>query len=283
MLFACVLFAVMALVAKKAMHELPWHEVAAGRAFFGAITIWIFARARAIPLTVHDRRAQWSRTGAGILAMCFGFYAMSRLPLGDAVTLGNLTPLMLAIVSRRLLGERSGGGLGIAIALGFVGVAVLAGAQFHAHGALFAVGMAVIGAFCSCMAMVFLRKLGPSESAEGVSLHFAIWAAIATFTLGIGHHVMPSPTALLSLVLAGFTGGAAQVAMTKAYGLDKAARVGAIGYSGVVFAQILGVLVLHEYPGVRQLAGAALVVSSGVFLVLGALREGEAHNPTPSS
>jgi drug/metabolite transporter (DMT)-like permease len=283
MLFACVLFAVMALAAKQAMRELPWHEVAAGRAGFGALTIYVFARSRAIPLMVHDRRAQWSRTGAGVLAMCFGFYAMSRLPLGDAVTLGNLSPLMLAIISPRLLGERAGAGLGMAIVLGFVGVAVLAGAQLHSHGALVAIGSAVVGALCSCMAMIFLRRLGPSESAEGVSLHFAIWAAVATFLLGLGRHVVPSTGALLSLALAGFTGGAAQVAMTKAYGLDKAARVGAIGYSGVVFAQILGVLVLHEYPSVRQLAGAALVVCSGLLLVSGALREGDAQRPTPSS
>ncbi len=222
---------------------------------------------------MHDKKAQWSRTIAGILSMFFGFYAMSRLPLGDAVTLGNLTPLMIAIASQRMLGERAGGGLALAIVLGFVGVAVLAGAQLHSHGALLAIGSGVIGAFCSCMAMIFLRRLGPRESAEGVSLHFALWATLAMLLVGVGRQVVPSPSALLSLVLAGFTGGVAQVAMTKAYALDKAARVGAVGYSGVVFAQILGVLFLHEIPSVRQLAGAALVVLSGVFLVSGALRE----------
>jgi drug/metabolite transporter (DMT)-like permease len=180
---------------------------------------------------------------------------------------------MLAVASQRVLGERTGSGLLVAVTLGLAGVALIAGASFsHGYG-LSGFVAAVIGAFCSAVAMIFLRRLGPRESAEGVSLHFAIWATVVTFVVGLPWFRVPSFGALVSLVVAGFTGGAAQVAMTKAYGLDKAARVSAIGYSGVVISQILGVLVLHERPGVRQLAGAAFVVLSGLFLVGGALRE----------
>jgi drug/metabolite transporter (DMT)-like permease len=70
------------------------------------------------------------------------------------------------------------------------------------------------------------------------------------------------------LVGAGMFGGIAQVAMTKAYGLDKAARAAALGYSGVVIAQVLGVLFLHEIPTGRQLVGAGLVVFSGALVLL---------------
>lgn len=273
MLFACLLFAFMSLAAKRAMQEVSFLEVATGRALFGAITIWVWARSRGIALAVHDRRTQWSRTGFGIAAMFFGFFALSRLPLGDAVTLANLTPLMLAMVSPRLLGERAGSGLLVALTLGLFGVAMLAGASFsQGYGALPFVS-AVLGAASSAVAMIFLRRLGPRESAEGVSLHFALYAALATFVVGLPWMTVPSFGALVAMILAGFTGGAAQVAMTKAYGLDKAARVSAAGYSGVVISQILGVLFLHEIPGVRQLAGAGLVVMSGLFLVFGMLRE----------
>ena len=274
MLSACVLFAVMNVVAKRAMTELPWHEVAAGRAGFGALTLLLWARGRGVPTRVYDRRLQWMRTVAGVCSMACGFFALSRLALGDAVTLANLTPLMIALVSRRALGETSDAGLGLAALLGFAGVVFLAGAQLHAgHGAILGLSLAVVASAFSCAAMLFLRRLGPRESAEGVSLHFLAWATVAMLSLGVGHHVLPSPAAATSLVLAGVTGGAAQLAMTKAYGLDKAARVGALGYSGVVFAQLLGALVLHESPSVRQLCGAALVVASGGFLVFGALRE----------
>ncbi|MBI2389107.1 MAG: DMT family transporter [Deltaproteobacteria bacterium] len=277
MVFACLLFAIMSLAAKRAMRELSFLEVAAGRAAFGALWIAGWARLRAVSLDVQDKRTQWKRTGAGIAAMFFGFFALSRLPLGDAVTLANLTPLILAVVSQRVLGERNGKGLLVAVVLGLAGVAMIAGASFsHPHGEHVGIAgfvAAVIGACCSAVAMIFLRRLGPRESAEGVSLHFAVWAALATFVVGLPWVRVPSVGAAVALVVAGFSGGAAQVAMTKAYGLDKAARVAAFGYSGLVISQILGVLFLDEVPGLRQVAGAALVILSGLFLVGGALRE----------
>jgi drug/metabolite transporter (DMT)-like permease len=272
MLLAYLLFAVMNLVAKSAMRELPWHEVAAGRAAFGAITIFLFARARGVSLAVHDKKTQWMRTFAGIGSLMCGFYSLSRLPLGDAVTIGSLCPIFIALASRRALGERTGAGLAVAVVLGFCGVALLAGAQLHAgSGALFAIGIGVLGAAFACAAMLFLRRLGPSESPEGVSLHFVGVSALVMIVFGLGRQVVPSPWALASLVAAGLSGGLAQVAMTKAYGLDRAARVGALGYSGVVFAQILGVVFLAEIPTGRQLGGAALVLLSGAFLAIGAL------------
>lgn len=273
MLFACFLFVIMSVAAKRAMTELSFLEVASGRAGFGAIVIFVWARMRGVSLVVHDRRAQWSRTAAGITSMFFGFYALSRLPLGDAVTLANLTPLILAVSSRRALGERAGNGLFLAVVLGLGGVAMLAGASFSHGFGVVPFGAAVAGAVSSAVAMIFLRRLGPRESSEGVSLHFAVWASILTFVLGLPWLRVPSPGALLSLVIAGMSGGFAQVFMTKAYGLDKAARVSAVSYSGVVMSQIFGVLILHESPSVRQLAGAGLVVASGLFLVGGALRE----------
>lgn len=281
MLLACVLFALMSACAKLASRRVPWHEVAGFRAAFGALVILGWARARGISLVVRDRATQWRRTIAGTCAMAFGFFALSRLPLGDSVTLANLTPLLVAIASRRVLDERAGGTLGASAVLGFVGVALVAGAQLHAGPrALVGVGAAIAGATCSAIAMTQLRRLGPFESAEGVSLHFAQWGAVAMFLAGLGRHVLPSPRELLVLSLAGLCGGAAQVAMTKAYGLDKAARVGAVGYSGVVMSQLLGVLLFAELPTARQLGGAALVVVSGVVLVGGALLEARRSRPT---
>ncbi|MGZ3449851.1 MAG: DMT family transporter [Polyangiales bacterium] len=272
MLFACLLFSVMSLCVKKASEEVGFVEAATGRAFFGAVTIWLYARARDIPLEVHDRKLQWSRTIAGTLSMFFGFYALSKLPLGDAVTLSNLTPLFIAVASYRVLGERTGGGLALAVLLGLAGVGLLAGAHFAYHGGgvrpFFGLGAGVIAAFFSCVAMLFLRQLSSRESAEGVSLHFLLVASIVLFVVGLPMARVPSAHAFAFLVSAGILGGIAQVAMTKAYGLDKAARVGALGYSGVVIAQVLGVLFLHEIPSGRQLVGAALVIASGAFVLL---------------
>jgi drug/metabolite transporter (DMT)-like permease len=269
MLFACLLFTFMALFVKRATRDVSFLEAAAGRAGFGALTIVAMARARGVSLRVSDRGLQWRRTLAGTASMCCGFYALSRLPLGDAVTIGNLTPLMLAVLSPVLLGERSGSSVWAAVVLGLAGVGLLAGVHLAHPGGLWLGLLAGIGgAFFSSLAMAFLRRLGKRESPEGVSLHFATWAAVITLLLSLPGFRAPTAVALLALAGAGVFGGVAQVAMTRAYALDQAARVSAVGYSGVVFSQAIGVALLHEVPTRRQLAGAGLVLSSGVLLAL---------------
>ncbi len=273
MLFACLLFTFMSLFVKRATRDVSFLEAAAGRAGFGALTIFAMARARGVSLRVSDRGLQWRRTLAGTASMCCGFYALSRLPLGDAVTIGNLTPLLLAVLSPVLLGERSGSSVWGAVVLGLLGVGLLAGVHLaHPAGLWLGVLAGIGGALFSSLAMAYLRRLGKKESPEGVSLHFATWAALLTFVASLPGFRIPSPIALLALVGAGLFGGFAQVAMTRAYSLDQAARVSAIGYSGVVFSQAIGVVVLHEVPTGRQLVGAALVVGSGVLLALSGQR-----------
>jgi drug/metabolite transporter (DMT)-like permease len=284
---ASALFAVMNLFAKRASREVPWHEVAFGRAVFGALTIYAAARRSGVSLEVHDPPALRRRTAAGTIAMAASFLALSRLPLGDAVTLGNLTPLLVAIFARRALGEATSSTLGVSIVLGFVGVATLAGPKLHGldHQA---VGLAasLTAAGFSAVAMIQLRKLGRHETPESVALHFVGWSSTVMLAIGaIGTASGASPWHAPSLgvaaliVGAGITGGGAQLTMTTAYGFDKAARVGAIGYVSVVLSQVLGYLFLDERPSTLQLLGAAIVLVSGLTLVAGGVREARASVP----
>jgi drug/metabolite transporter (DMT)-like permease len=57
--------------------------------------------------------------------------------------------------------------------------------------------------------------------------------------------------------------------MTRAYSLDRAARVSALGYSGVLFTRALGLVFFGEVPSAVQLVGTLLVIASGVLLSLG--------------
>jgi drug/metabolite transporter (DMT)-like permease len=73
----------------------------------------------------------------------------------------------------------------------------------------------------------------------------------------------------LALGATGLFGGLAQIAMTRAYGLDRAARVSALSYSGVVFTRALAMPIFGEAPSFVQATGSLLVVAAGVFLALG--------------
>ena len=110
-------------------------------------------------------------------------------------------------------------------------------------------------------------------SVEAITLHFSLVAFAAHLALALPNLASPSGTTLGWLIGTGVAGGLAQIAMTRAYALTEAARLGAASYVGTVLAQLGAVLFLGEQPGVTQLAGAALVVGAGVALAAGAARE----------
>jgi drug/metabolite transporter (DMT)-like permease len=69
-----------------------------------------------------------------------------------------------------------------------------------------------------------------------------------------------------SMIAAGVCAGFGQLALTRAYTLERAARVSGMGYLGVVASALLGALVLGERPSLAALGGMALVVIGGLVV-----------------
>jgi drug/metabolite transporter (DMT)-like permease len=271
-------FALMNFCAHVASQRVHWSMTAAARSLVGAAVAWAIARARRAPIRVHDRRGIWWRSAWGTISMLLTFYALgTRLPLGSAVTLTNLAPAFLAVLAPFLLGERTGKRVVLALLLSISGVVlivrpeVVTGAEEVAGAAA-----AVVSSLCACFSYTMLRRMGSTESPEAVALHFSLVAAVVVTAVAAVHLSVPDARSLLAMVVAGAGGGFAQVALTRAYALERAARVGGMSYLAVVVSALLGALALHEWPSPRSVAGMALVVSGGLVLTLAGLRDARA-------
>ncbi|CAN5905698.1 hypothetical protein BH11MYX4_BH11MYX4_59920 [soil metagenome] len=84
--------------------------------------------------------------------------------------------------------------------------------------------------------------------------------------LALGDLRMPTGRDALAMVAAGICAGLGQIALTRAYSLERAARVSGIGYLSVVASALLGAAILHERPSAGALLGMALVVSGGLVV-----------------
>ncbi|MFL5506296.1 MAG: DMT family transporter [Gemmatimonadales bacterium] len=267
MLLAQVCFAAMNVSARLAGGDVPWPEVASARFLVGAVLAWGIARSRGASLAITDRRTSWMRAIFGTLSAVCTFYAITsrRINLGDAATLGATAPIFVAMLAPSLLGERSGRAVPVAAGIAFAGVALVLQPSFQS-----AIGVAMIatlGAFLYSIALISLRRLGGGETHEAVVFHFSC-VALATMTaLAIPGWRTPTPHGLLWLVATGITGGLAQLAMTRAYALDRAARVSTLTFLGIVFTHLLAIPIFGEHPGWSQAVGAVLVMGAGVLLV----------------
>ncbi|MDP9150012.1 MAG: DMT family transporter [Myxococcota bacterium] len=267
---AQLLFALMVICALVGGRGVPWQEVGATLFLFGVVADYVIARLRMQSLRITRIRESWLRSGFGTLSAAGTFYVYSapNLPIGDAITLFATSPIFVALASAPFLGERVKRNVVLSLAFGFSGIAVVAKPSFSSAPHLIAAGTGT--AMATALAMVWLRRIGPSESSEAIVVHFSC-IGFGAMLLG-ALPVWRTPTAHDAMVLAlmGLSGGLAQIAMTRAYALDHAARVSAMTYSSVVFMRVLAVPVFGEIPNAMQISGSLLVVASGIVLALGA-------------
>lgn len=284
MVVANILFAVMTIAARLAAQEhVPWAEIGATRALVGALVAVGFALSRGARLVPRQGQLAWARSLLGTGAMLCTFYALGApsFAVGDAATLFATSPLLIALLSPRMLGERPTRALGLLVLVAFAGVVLVAGPRF-ALGGRYAV-VALSGAVFSALAMIYLRRLrsgvgtdgdaepaGPPESPESIALHFAVVSCVVLGALTAPVATVPSGRASLWLLVTGLAGGVAQLAMTRAYSLTEAARLGAVSYLGTVLANVGAIVFLGEQATPTALVGTALVVGSGVALALAA-------------
>jgi drug/metabolite transporter (DMT)-like permease len=266
---AQVAFAGMAVGARVGGSGVPWQEVCASRFLVGALTAYVVARVRGQSLLITKQREAWLRSAFGTLSAAGTFFVFSApaLALGDAATLFATSPIFVALLSAPLLGERVPRGLAFALVLGFAGIGLVAQPSFSTAGHLVAVG--AMTAVSSALAMIWLRRIGPNESSEAIVFHFACIGSVAMILASVPVWQTPGPRAALVLAGTGLCGGLGQLLLTRAYSLDRAARVSALGYSGVVFTRTLGFPAFGEVPTLTQALGSLLVIASGVLLSFG--------------
>src|SRR5262249_34778712 len=99
MLASSLAFALMAALTRALGPDCHWSVIATARALGVLVLAVLAARALGVPLILWRPRSIWLRSIAGTVSLLCNFFAMTRLPLADSVTLLNLYPLWIAVLS----------------------------------------------------------------------------------------------------------------------------------------------------------------------------------------
>ena len=243
----------------------------------------------ALGLGLGQLRLRIGRGDAGLLAIrtlaeigavfCF-LTAVFNMPLANATAILQMLPLAVTLAGALVLGERVGWRRLTAIAVGFLGVLLIVrpGTEGFTVYSLYVLG---------AVASVTIRDIAVRRmTADLPSLTVAVVAAAGVMvTSGIVSAFQPwQPVGTQAVAL---LAGAA-LCILLAYVLSVATmRVGDISavapfrYTGLLVALTLGFVVFGEWPGALTLAGAALVVGSGVFTLLRERRIAHAGSRPP--
>lgn len=233
------------------------------------------------------------RGTVGVISMALGFFALTRLPLPEAITLQYAQPLLVVVFSAIFLGETVRVFRWSAVAVGFVGVLIISWpkltlfsqmAPMEAGQALGAAAALLAAAF-SAAAMLFVRRLVQSERTPTIVLWFSMTATVLSLlTIPFGWPSLDTRQALL-LVSAGFCGGLGQIMMTESYRHAPMSTIAPFEYTSILFGAAIGYLLFGDLPTAHTVVGGAIVVAAGLFIIwreqrLG-LPRGAARKVTP--
>lgn len=209
---------------------------------------------------VHFRRAM-----IGTAGMFLTLGVVQILPLAEATVLGFTAPVFAVILSALVLKEKVGPWRWLAVAIGLLGIMVIAGPS---EGKLPALGVAVgVGAaFMVALVSIQLRDLGRTEEPLTVVFYFSAMSAplLALFLFHTGvHH-----DALGWLMLGGIgvLGLAAQLLMTAALRFGRVSSVIVMDYSQFGWATLWGWIVFHHLPPATTWIGAPIVIAAGLII-----------------
>jgi drug/metabolite transporter (DMT)-like permease len=268
MLGATVMFAISSAVSKWQVADYSFDEVLFFRAIASLATAALLIMPRA-GLRVFRTRHLGRHAARGVtqtVAQSCIVIAFSLMPLGGAVAINFAAPLFATVLAAFWLNERIGLARGGALLVGFAGVLLVAapGADSFRIGAVFALANAVL--YGSVTAAV--RGMTSTESAETLTMYQMVFLALA-FALGLPlfGFVWPSKADLAPLLVNGVINAVGQYWWTRSLALAPPACVGPFYYFSLVWALLLGFVYWHEVPALPLLAGSAVVVGSGLFLL----------------
>jgi drug/metabolite transporter (DMT)-like permease len=243
-------------------------EVVWARYTFAFLLAFIFSNPLTRPGVMRTTRPAL-QVGRSILLLgstVLNFFALKYLQLDQALAITFSTPFFVAALAGPVLGEWVGPRRWAAIGVGFLGVLVVTRPGFSAvhPAALLSTGAAL----CYAVYALTTRILARTDSNQTTLFYSNLVGAIvmlpAVFVVG----TMPENALIAALMLA--TGALASIGhylLIVAHRLAPASVLSPFIYSQLVWTVALGYFIFTDLPNRWTMAGASIVIASGLYLL----------------
>lgn len=213
------------------------------------------------------------------IAMLGAFtFAMRYLPLADAYAIFFVAPLLITALAVPILGERVEAGRWVAIGVGFAGVLIVL--RPTGASALTIPGLAVLfTAFGYALSAITVRVLSRTDTSQ--SIVFWVMAIVGVgaglLALPVWRPIQPGHWAVIGALAV--TGSLGQWAITEAFRRGEASFIAPFEYTALAWGVGLDWYLWQTVPGWITLAGAGVIIASGVYLIRRERVHVEAEHP----
>lgn len=268
MLAAVTTFAVMDVLLKRLVEDYPAIQVTFLR---GAASMPLLLAANAIFGRWRDLLPKRWRLHVlrGFLSVallwCF-VYAVGQLSLANAYAIFMSAPLLITALSVPMLGERVGWRQWLAVLAGLIGVLIIlkpSGTGLVTIGGLAALASAIGYALNA----ITIRILSRTDSSAATVFWSLMFLTIIGGLIASASWVPVRWEHWPLIVGLGITGALGQYFITEAFRLAPPPVVAPLEYTALAWGMMFDWLLWATAPGLRTLAGAFVIVASGIYVI----------------
>lgn len=212
-------------------------------------------------------------------------FAVHRLSLAQTYSLFLAAPLLMTALSVPIHGEKVSGRRWLAIVVGLSGVLVILQPWGGGSFSMLAAAAAALATLCYSLSALTVRTLGRSNSSLSMVFWYLLMVGAGSGVLAIGDW-RPVPASDWGwLIGIGVTGALGQMWLTDAFRRAPPSVVGPFEYTAILWAFAIDWIFWSAAPSMSLLAGACIVVASGIVVILDERRLGQialnAASPPP--
>lgn len=206
------------------------------------------------------------RCGFGTIGIFANFYALTHIPVGNAMALNRTAPFFTLLMSWIILGQRMTLRQTLCVAGAF------AGAMFVIKpGVGVFSGPALVGLFSGFgagAAYAFLHKLGKAGiNGSFIILFFSVFSCVACVPFFLASGFVPMTALQVAVLLAaGSCAALGQFGITWGYKFAEPRQVAVYDYTGIIFASVLGFLAFGQIPDFFSVIGFVVIIVMGLTL-----------------
>lgn len=230
-------------------------------------------------LTLHFLRG----FGIGIANLCF-FSSLISLPLGEAMAIFFIAPVLISLLSVFILKEKGHLERWLAVLVGLIGVLLILRPSFEAFNT--ATILPLIAAFSYAMVQIITCKLGEKEKASTmaffVQLNLIVFSAVFGLFFGDGTLANPSqpiinflfrvwilPSWIDGLIMCGLglLNGIGIYFISQAYRNSRAIVIAPFEFVAIPLAIFWSIIIFGDWPDIVSWLGILLIAGAGLFII----------------
>jgi drug/metabolite transporter (DMT)-like permease len=221
-----------------------------------------------VPGLIRTRRPalQLGRSALLLASTVLNFMALRYLRLDQTMSIVFTTPFFVAVLAGPILGEWIGWRRWLAILVGFCGVLVITRPGLgDVH---WAAGLSLLGAVAYAVYNISTRVLAGYDSTLTTLFYSNLVGFLVTSVpLPLVWVAPDEPLQIAAMVAVGAFGSIGHWLLIKAHRKAPAGVLAPFIYTQIVWMVIAGYLVFGDLPDLWTVAGSAIVIASGLYLI----------------